>query len=256
MTDAAFLPLGKGDLLVVDASDESISEGRTSAQSVQQLFGRGVSIHSLANLHAKIYAFDRVAIIGSANLSRSSREQMQEAAIISVEQSLVQEATRHIAALAEMGRVVDSDFLQRILLIPVRRHQRRPGDEALSPPTPTSLHYLEVTPTDKALLRAYFVAFIRAQLGTVSADTRFHLWPKGNFRTHVKAQRLIKDGTVYMLTSTGVTEFTTGNGAPEPELLAGLVEALSGGNQDALPGKLRGTKLRPLPKMRERRPIG
>ena len=251
VTDASLLPLGRGDLLVVDASDESISEGRTSAQSLQLLFGRGVSIHSLAKLHAKIYAFDRAAIIGSANLSRSSREQLVEAAVISVEQSLIQQAKRHIAALAEMGVVVDSNFLERILLIPVRHPQRRPGNEALGSRPPTSLYFLEVTPTDKALLRAYLVAFIQVQLETIRADTQFRLWPKGNFRTHVKAQRLIKDGATYRLSSTGVTEFTTGNGAPEPELLAGLVEALSTGNQDALPGALKGAKLRPLPKMRK-----
>ena len=92
VTSASQVPFREGDTLVVDASDQAVTTGKTCAELLQHLFSRGVHLYSLGALHAKVYVFDRVVVVGSCNLSESSRTRLREAAIRTDDQYTVSAA--------------------------------------------------------------------------------------------------------------------------------------------------------------------
>src|SRR5690348_15071619 len=79
----------KGDVLIADASDHAIRCGATSATLLRRLNGRGVEIYSCNQLHAKVLLFGGTAVIGSANMSTSSKDKLVEAAVLTDHVSLV-----------------------------------------------------------------------------------------------------------------------------------------------------------------------
>jgi hypothetical protein len=119
VTDPRLLPLGAGDVLVVDASDASIAAGRTSAKVLAGYFRAGASLFNVPNLHAKVLVLDDCAVIGSANASRRSTEYYVEASVISDRPELVGQAEKLIGSLAAAGSIIDREFIARILEIPV-----------------------------------------------------------------------------------------------------------------------------------------
>ncbi len=82
------LPLGAGDTLVLDGSDESLAGGTTNPAALQVLFDRGVILVSVARLHAKLIvagseaAGERKTLVGSANASERSRTALREASLL------------------------------------------------------------------------------------------------------------------------------------------------------------------------------
>lgn len=68
VTDARVVNFQANDRLVVNASDESITGGATSAQELRRLLHLGVSIYLVPNLHSKLYLFEDELIVGSCNL--------------------------------------------------------------------------------------------------------------------------------------------------------------------------------------------
>jgi PLD-like domain len=75
------LPLPPRSRLVVDASERAVSSGQTHPADLKKVQRRGATIYSVPNLHAKIYAFDKSAIIGSANASNHSARNLIEAVV-------------------------------------------------------------------------------------------------------------------------------------------------------------------------------
>jgi len=121
----------EGDLLIVDASDASIAGGNTSARVLSRALRNGVELYSLANLHAKVLLLDSTAVIGSANLSQSSKNSLVEAAVVTDQPSLVASARGLITQLKLHATPVDSRFIDRIRDIPVVR--RRPSAKGRTP---------------------------------------------------------------------------------------------------------------------------
>lgn len=119
VTESRLLPLGAGDVLVVDASDASIAAGRTSAEVLAGYLSAGASLFNVPNLHAKVLVLDDWAVIGSANASLRSAKYYVEASVVSDRPELIGQAERLIGSLAETGSVIDSEFIARIRLIPV-----------------------------------------------------------------------------------------------------------------------------------------
>lgn len=113
VTDDTKIRFGKNDVLVTDASDEAIKSGQTSAEVLRAAFERKAEIYSVAGLHAKVYVFDKYAVIGSANLSLHS-EQLVEAALLTDQPSAVSSARLFIAQLKFGAELVDESFIQRI----------------------------------------------------------------------------------------------------------------------------------------------
>jgi hypothetical protein len=73
------LPLLKGSSLVVDASIITVAQGATCPAALEQLRQKGVEIYGTQFLHAKVFAFDKVAFVGSANVSQYSASTLIEA---------------------------------------------------------------------------------------------------------------------------------------------------------------------------------
>lgn len=75
------LPLLKGSALVADVSIPTVTQGSTSPAALSQLIKGGVDIYSVQYLHAKVFAFDTVAYVGSTNASQRSAAILAEAAL-------------------------------------------------------------------------------------------------------------------------------------------------------------------------------
>jgi PLD-like domain len=75
------LRLRVGSRLVVDASEPVVKNGLTNPAELLKMHRRGVKVFSSTNLHAKVYAFDAAAFIGSANVSGRSEATLQEAVV-------------------------------------------------------------------------------------------------------------------------------------------------------------------------------
>lgn len=93
-----------GDVLVVDASDESIKTGRTSAKTLSAFHKAGVELWSRAKLHAKVMLLDDWAVIGSANASQQSKTTYTEAAIITDRPDVASQVEQFIDGLAPTQR--------------------------------------------------------------------------------------------------------------------------------------------------------
>lgn len=70
-----------GSSIVVDASIPVVEAGSTCPAALSQLARRGIAIYSCESLHAKMYAFDNVAFVGSANASVHSSKRLIEAVV-------------------------------------------------------------------------------------------------------------------------------------------------------------------------------
>ena len=64
VTSEEYIKFKKGDVLITDASDNSISSGQTNAKLLADAFSRGAELYNLPGLHAKIYLLDR--FVGSS----------------------------------------------------------------------------------------------------------------------------------------------------------------------------------------------
>jgi hypothetical protein len=93
------LPLPKGSHLVVDASERAVTSGQTCPTDLSKLVKRGVKMYSVPNLHAKVFVLDRVAYIGSTNVSSRSASQLIEAVVCTTVSSAVQSARQFVSDL-------------------------------------------------------------------------------------------------------------------------------------------------------------
>jgi hypothetical protein len=123
VTDDTKIAFGEGDVLIADASDEAIQSGQTSAVVLKAAWKRGARIFSIRRLHAKVYVFDKYAVIGSANLSKES-EKRTEAALLTDQPTVVSAARLLIDRLRQTGDVVDKEFIERICKLPVEKRAR------------------------------------------------------------------------------------------------------------------------------------
>jgi hypothetical protein len=122
------LNLGKGDLLIVNASDHAIAAGETSAKVLRMAFKRGATLRSRPDLHAKVLLCGDTAIVGSANVSESSKNLLTEVAVLTDRADIVSPVRAFLNNLATVGSDhIDEAFLRRISAIKVTRRGRAFG---------------------------------------------------------------------------------------------------------------------------------
>jgi hypothetical protein len=119
-----YLKFDKGDTLIVDASDNAIACGQTSALVLRRAYKRGAKIFSSDRLHAKFLILDNVAIIGSANLSASSANELIEVAVVSDNPPLISSLSAIHDQLSRQCRVIDGESIKHLSSIKVVRPQR------------------------------------------------------------------------------------------------------------------------------------
>ncbi len=93
------LPLAKGSILVVDASENAVKSGQTCPEELLKLEKLGVKIFSFTGLHAKVFVFDNVLYIGSTNVSAHSANYLEEAILKTNEKKVVNESVAFIKSL-------------------------------------------------------------------------------------------------------------------------------------------------------------
>jgi hypothetical protein len=113
------LAFGKGDVLVTNASDHSIASGSTAPKVLRELFERGVSLYNFPALHAKVVVLDSTVFVSSANLSRSSQDQLYEAGIETNTPKIRSQALAFIESIIAQSVPITKDFLDRIDRIPI-----------------------------------------------------------------------------------------------------------------------------------------
>jgi len=109
------LPLKKGSVLVVDASEKAVKSGQTNPAELIKLRNKGVRIFSKPNLHAKVFVFGDVAFVGSTNVSENSEDVYSEASIRTNQPSVVSSARQFVRSLAvnEIGPLKLASLLQK-----------------------------------------------------------------------------------------------------------------------------------------------
>ena len=128
ITDDSYIAFDNGDELIVDASDEAIASGKSSAKVLETAFKKGTRIYSCDNLHAKTIIFDQNVYIGSANISLNSVKNLIELGIISDHPNILAGAVKFIEQLKLTSRQVDEAFIELILNIPTAQkgnHHKR-----------------------------------------------------------------------------------------------------------------------------------
>lgn len=214
VTDTTSVAFSDGDILIVDASDESIMAGSTSASELEKLFRLGVELYCCQNLHAKIYLLDNWLVIGSCNLSLKSRS-LIEAGLVTDNPEAIQGAQSILQETKEKSLRIDMAFIQRIMQLPVRVSELSSNESVVLPTHFWRLSTLPVAITND--MKCYLHALITVQIGTLKSGCEFYLWsgPRGSesFRAHMweelgDNERLIKVGEKYVLTEQGVVYFT------------------------------------------------
>jgi len=93
------LPLTRGAILVVDASEARVKAGATCPEELLKLVGKGVEVYSYPNLHAKIFVFARKVFVGSNNVSASSKATLSEAMLMTTDTGTVHAARAYVHGL-------------------------------------------------------------------------------------------------------------------------------------------------------------
>jgi phosphatidylserine/phosphatidylglycerophosphate/cardiolipin synthase-like enzyme len=96
---ARLLPLQRGDRLIVDLSPATVEAGGTDPREIEKLMRRGVQVFTRRHLHAKTVIADNHVLSGSANVSTRSQQLLDEAAILTDDDSAVRRAREFIKRL-------------------------------------------------------------------------------------------------------------------------------------------------------------
>ncbi len=112
---AKLLHLRSGHRLVVDMSPSTVKSGATDPREVEKLIKRGVEVFTRRNLHAKVVVADKAVISGSANVSKHSQDVLDEAAILTTDESAVRRAREFIERLCT--EPVRPEYLEECKLI-------------------------------------------------------------------------------------------------------------------------------------------
>jgi ribosomal protein L20 len=106
------LPLQRGDVLVVDLSEQAVMNGQSDPYEVEKYIKRGVKVYSQPNLHAKLYVFDKTVMVGSANLSTRSLINLIEVGILSKNKKILVMAKKFINSLITGKKLVGATELK------------------------------------------------------------------------------------------------------------------------------------------------
>ncbi len=111
------LHFGIGDILVTNASDAAIRAGSTDANELHIITGKKTVIYNVDNLHAKVIITPRAVIIGSANASTNSKQQLLEACMSSTDSKVI--ASAGVWARSLFGDLLTPEQIERKMKLKV-----------------------------------------------------------------------------------------------------------------------------------------
>jgi hypothetical protein len=88
--------------------------GQVSPKGLLQLYQAGVELYSNSALHAKVYVFPKAAVVGSANLSSSSRYRLHEACVLLRDPALVAQARAFVQVMAKESPSIGPAILEKL----------------------------------------------------------------------------------------------------------------------------------------------
>ena len=107
------LPLRRGDTLVTRCDEAAVRAGLVDPRELLRYLKRGVDVHAVANLHAKVFVLGGIAFVGSANLSSMSEHGLVEAVSESNEPRFVRACRRFVESLR--GSVIDQFTVEALI---------------------------------------------------------------------------------------------------------------------------------------------
>lgn len=110
------LPLSKGSSLLVDASDNAVTNGITCPEELLKLYYKGVRIFSKENLHAKLFIIGKTLYVGSTNVSLNSEKCFKEAVLKTTDKSAIKDAKLFIQEHCNTPELGDAN-LKRLMKI-------------------------------------------------------------------------------------------------------------------------------------------
>jgi len=102
-----------GNAIVLKFDREAIGSGQVDPREVVKAIRQGVQVHHCSNLHAKVFVFDKTAVVGSSNVSHNSERQLLEACVETTDRKVVEAARRFIRGL--LGDRIGLDFAQKMI---------------------------------------------------------------------------------------------------------------------------------------------
>ncbi|MGP8216392.1 MAG: phospholipase D-like domain-containing protein [Bacteroidia bacterium] len=99
---ARMLPLKKGSILVVDASERALKAGQTCPNELLNLYHKGVHIYSKEGLHAKLYLIGNILYCGSANVSGNSENYLTECLLRTKDKKAIADTKTFILSLCRL----------------------------------------------------------------------------------------------------------------------------------------------------------
>jgi hypothetical protein len=111
---SSVLQLRKGDVIVVNGSDNAVAAGATDPRAIEDWLDADVRVVNHPWLHAKVFVAGRTAIVGSANLSERARSgAIVEAAIRTTQRETAASARDFIDRLIRTeGQDIDRDWIE------------------------------------------------------------------------------------------------------------------------------------------------
>jgi hypothetical protein len=105
------LSLNRGDVLLVDLNQQNSANGSVCPAEIERLQREGVEVFLAPELHAKVVLSGRKAVVSSANLSRHSFEDLDEAGLLTTDAKVIKEIGNWFQE--RMGEPVTPEFLRR-----------------------------------------------------------------------------------------------------------------------------------------------
>lgn len=122
---------GRGDTLIVDASEKAIQTRQTSAMVLRAAERRGSRVFSHSKLHAKIVRVEDYAFVGSSNFSTNARS-LREAGLLVTDEAVLGEVDRYLQLLERESRRLLKTDIDALCAIPLAL-VLRPGGGAVKP---------------------------------------------------------------------------------------------------------------------------
>lgn len=118
--------------LFADLSVDTVKRGASSARGAMKLLKRGVRVFHTPALHAKIYLFDRAAIVCSANASESSQRLIEAGVLLrgSHELATIQSFVSRLFTQHDTVELDDRILSERIKVEPKRKKSQGRGHTA------------------------------------------------------------------------------------------------------------------------------
>ena len=115
-TAVQLLDLVDGDLIIMDGSDAALGAGLVDPDVIDAWLAEGVEVRSLWGLHAKVMLLEgrrTRAVVGSANASARSRDQLREAAVVTDDEGLCAQVSEQLDVWQAESEEIDAEWLVR-----------------------------------------------------------------------------------------------------------------------------------------------